>query len=66
MMEQVSGMADDVFTTIWNGAESFDDAVERVRDRVGKAPRWAVLARASALRRRGVDLKHHELRGKTG
>ena len=36
--ERVSELADDVFTTIWNGAGSFDEAVERVREQVEKGP----------------------------
>lgn len=62
----VSTLADAEFTTAWNGAESLNQAVDQVRAMVGPAPRWAVLARASAMRRRGDELKHHELRCRGG
>ncbi|MBN9520214.1 hypothetical protein J0H58_17070 [bacterium] len=38
MMARVGGMADDVFTSTWNAAGSFDEVIERVREKVGKAP----------------------------
>jgi hypothetical protein len=66
MTERVSELPDGEFASIWNTSVSFNDAVERVRTAVGEAPRWAVLARASALRRHGVALKHHETRGRAG
>ena len=66
MLGRVSEMADADFIRFWNAAASFDQAVERVRLRVPKAPRWSIVARASALRRRGVDLKHHEPRCRAG
>jgi hypothetical protein len=59
-------LADADFTSAWNGAWSLNEAVERVRAVVGPAPRWAVLARASAMRRRGDDLTHHELGCRAG
>jgi hypothetical protein len=66
MADQLFDMTDDVFTQLWNQARDLDEAAERVREVAGRVPRWAVLARASALRRRGVDLKRHELRGRAG
>jgi hypothetical protein len=66
MTERVSEMPDGEFSSIWNTSLSVNEAVERVRAAVGEAPRWAVLERASALRRHGVALKHHELRGRAG
>jgi hypothetical protein len=62
----VSTLADADFAAAWNGAGSLNEAVEQVRALVGPAPRWAVMARASAMRRRGDDLTHHELRGGVG
>jgi hypothetical protein len=64
MHEQVTALADAEFAAVWNAAGSFDEAVTRVREVVGNVPRWAVFSRSSALRRRGVELKHHELRGR--
>jgi hypothetical protein len=66
MTEKVSEMGDEQFVAVWNGAATFDEAVEQVRAAVGKAPRWVVLARASALRRQGVSLRRHEVRGRAG
>lgn len=54
-------ISDEQFVAIWNEAGSVDRAAERVRERSGKTvPRWAVLARAIALRLAGVDLKRFE------
>lgn len=65
MNEQVRALADAEFAAVWNAAGSFDEAVARVREVVGNVPRWSVFSRSSALRRRGVELKHHELRERT-
>ncbi len=59
-------LADADFSAAWNGAGSLNEAVERVRAAVGPAPRWAVLARASAMRWQGDDLTHHELGCRAG
>jgi hypothetical protein len=45
------------FVGLWNASHSLDAVVERVRQLVGPIPRWAVLARAAALRKGGIDLK---------
>jgi hypothetical protein len=66
MLGRVSELADADFIRFWNAAASFDQAVERVRMRVPKAPQWSIVARASSLRRRGVELNHHESRRRTG
>ena len=66
MTDWLSNLSDDVFVRLWNAARDLDEAAERVREVVGKVPRWAVLARASALRRKGVELRRHELRGRAG
>ena len=57
-------MADDVFTSIWNAAGSFDVAVERVREQAGEGPAVGGPDPASALR--WGELRHHELRERTG
>jgi hypothetical protein len=66
MTDHLLNISDDAFTQLWNQAQCLDEAVEWVREAVGKVPRWAVLARASALRRQRVVLKRHELRGRAG
>lgn len=66
MTERLSAMSDEEFARLWDAARDVDEATDRVREAVGRVPRWAVLARASALRRRGVDLRQHELRGRAG
>src|SRR5436305_7959015 len=66
MTDHLLNLSDDHFTTLGNQAHSLDEAAERVREVAGKVPRWAVLARASALRRKGVELRRHELRGRAG
>jgi hypothetical protein len=57
MTERVDAVPTDEFVTIWNAAWSLDDVVAGVQDRVGPVPRWAVLARAAALRQEGAELK---------
>jgi hypothetical protein len=66
MYEQMSTLADTEFAALWNSAGSFNEAVSRVRELAGNVPRWAVFSRSSALRRRGVELTHHELRARNG
>jgi predicted SprT family Zn-dependent metalloprotease len=46
------------FVAEWNAAGSLAEVVERVCERAGaRLPRWAVVARAVALRATGFDLK---------
>lgn len=46
------------FVSAWNGAETLDAAVERIKELArGNVPRWAVMARAMELRKDGVALK---------
>ncbi|MDB5310644.1 MAG: hypothetical protein JWO38_4846 [Gemmataceae bacterium] len=45
------------FVGLWNTANSLDAVVERVRQLVGPIPRWAVIARAAAIRKGGTELK---------
>ena len=49
------GIPQDQFVAAWNGPGSLDDVVVRVKGLAGgNVPRWAVLARAAALRKAGV------------
>jgi hypothetical protein len=57
MTQRVESVPRDEFVAIWNAAWSLDDVVAGVQDRVGPVPRWAVLARAAALRKEGAELK---------
>ncbi|HEX4612313.1 MAG TPA: hypothetical protein VH092_29230 [Urbifossiella sp.] len=58
MNTQVDQLPADVFAGVWNASGSLDEAAARVKEMVGgRAPRWAVLARATALRMAGADLK---------
>ena len=46
------------FAAVWNAAGSVAEAVERIKELAGvHVPRWAVLARVTALRKEGVVLK---------
>ena len=49
------------FIAVWNAAETPAEAAEKVKRAVGggAAPRWAVMARAGALREEGVQLREH-------
>ncbi|HEX4607497.1 MAG TPA: hypothetical protein VH092_04755 [Urbifossiella sp.] len=53
-------LSDTDFITIWNTAGTTDGVVEQVVVRVGRVPRWAVMARAVLLRKAGNDLKTFE------
>jgi hypothetical protein len=46
------------FAEVWNAAGSVAEAVERIKELAGAhVPRWAVMARVTALRKEGVVLK---------
>ena len=45
------------FIALWNRAGNIDEVVDAVCLRVGRVPKWAVMAWAVALRKRGSDLK---------
>jgi len=57
MTDRVEAVPRDEFVALWNAAWSVDEVVAEVRERVGQVPKWAVLARAAALRREGAELK---------
>jgi hypothetical protein len=58
MGERVWQVPREMFVAAWNAAGSLADAVERVKQLAGgNVPRWAVMARAVALRKGGVELK---------
>jgi len=56
--ENVGRIPVERFAAVWNGSASLEEATAKVRTEVGTpCPRWAVLARAVALREQGVELK---------
>jgi len=55
-LDRLSQLPDAGFITLWNQAGTTDEVVEQVVVRVGPVPRWAVVARAVALRKAGVRL----------
>ena len=59
MGDRVWQLTRERFIAIWNTAETLAEAAERVKQAVGggAVPRWAVMARAGALRKEGVELK---------
>ena len=58
MGERVWQVPRDAFVAAWNTVGSLTEAVERVKELAGgNVPRWAVMARAMALRKEGVILK---------
>ncbi|QDU22879.1 hypothetical protein [Urbifossiella limnaea] len=58
MTTQVELLPADVFAGVWNKSGSLEEAATKVKEMVGgRAPRWAVLARATAMRKAGADLK---------
>jgi hypothetical protein len=50
---------EEAFVAAWNGAGSLDEATQRVKELAGgkNVPRWAVMARAAALRKAGRPMK---------
>ena len=56
-LERLAQLPDAAFIALWNAAGATDEVVARVVERVGRVPRWAVVARAVALRKAGNDLK---------
>lgn len=58
MGDRVWQVPRDQFVAAWNGSGSLDEAAARVKALAGgPAPRWAVMARATAMRKEGVELK---------
>ena len=58
MGDRVGQVPRDQFVAAWNGSGSLDEAAARVKALAGgRAPRWAVTARAASLRKDGVGLK---------
>jgi hypothetical protein len=66
MTERLERVPADQFVALWNGAWSVDDVVGGVVVLVGPVPRWAVMARAAALRKGGADLKRFTTPGSDG
>jgi hypothetical protein len=58
MHDRAWQVSEDAFVVAWNGARSLDEAAQRVKELVGEknVPRWAVLARAAALRKAGKSM----------
>lgn len=56
-LARLDQLPDADFIILWNTAGTIDGVVEQVVARVGRVPRWAVVARAVALRKAGGDLK---------
>lgn len=58
MLDKLASLPDETFLRLWNASASLDEAAARIRVIVGRpCPRWAVMARAAALRREGVGVK---------
>lgn len=58
MGDQVWLVPQDKFMSAWNGATTLADASARLKDLAGvSAPGWAMMARAMALRKDGVEMK---------
>jgi hypothetical protein len=56
-LDRLTQLPDAEFIKLWNAAGTTDEVVEQVVLRVGRVPRWAVVARAVALRKAGNTLK---------
>jgi hypothetical protein len=61
MTGKLNALPHEQFILIWNSSSTLDAAVGRIQSLVGKpCPRWAVMARALACRKDGVELKRFE------
>jgi hypothetical protein len=58
MGDRVWQVPQEKFVTAWNGGASLGEIAERVKELAGgNVPRWAVMVRAAALRKDGVELR---------
>jgi hypothetical protein len=58
MTEPVEAIPPEKFAEAWNGAVTLPEAVALICALAKKSvPRWAVMARAAAVRKEGVELK---------
>jgi len=59
MHDRAWQVPEEAFVAAWNGAGSLDEATERVKELAGgkQVPRWAVIARAVALRKAGRPMQ---------
>ena len=58
MGDRVWQVPHEQFVEAWNGAGSLPEAVQRIKELAGgTVPRWAVMARAAALRKGGVEMR---------
>ncbi len=58
MGDQVWQVPQNQFVAAWNGASTLADASARLKELAGvSAPGWAMMARAMALRKDGVEMK---------
>jgi hypothetical protein len=54
----MTGIPQEQFVAAWNGSTSLPDVIRRLKEIAGGAvPKWAVMARAVALRKGGVELR---------
>ena len=58
MGDRVWKIPQDAFVEAWNGSESATEATERCKQLAGgNVPRWAVMARAVALKKTGIEMR---------
>ncbi len=58
MGDRVWQVPQDLFVTAWNEAESLPDLSARIKEAAGgPIPGWALMQRASELRKAGVEMK---------
>ncbi|QDU20551.1 hypothetical protein [Urbifossiella limnaea] len=56
-LDRLAQLSDADFIALWNAAGTTDEVTAQVVARVGRVPRWAVVAQAVALRKAGNALK---------
>jgi hypothetical protein len=58
MVDRVGRIPQERFIEAWNAASSLIEVVERMKELAGgNVPRWAVMSRAAALRKKGIEMR---------
>lgn len=66
MGDRVWQVPQEQFIAAWNAGETIADVAARVKELAkGNAPRWAVMARGTSLRKEGIKLKELRARGQS-
>ena len=58
MRERLNTVPEEQFITVWNASTSLADAAARMAKLIGRTvPGWAMLSRATELRKAGIEMQ---------